>query len=296
MKRSIVLVALVAIGFVAFADNKADYEALLSQGRYEELLTHLTAWEREEPENPEMFIGWFNYHIAKGRESGISIDRKRRGTGPAMTITNPETGEVVGYMNDSVQYDPDEIGKAFGYIDRGLGYCPNRLDMHFGKIHLLTQIEDYNAAGKALKTVFDLASKNESHWLWSDNEKVEDGQEFLLNNVQDYYQAWMNAETEESLDAFLACNMKQIQVFPKSVYAYNNVAVFYSVRKDFDNALGYFLKAEGLDPNDCVVIINIGLVYLKLGDKDKARAQFEKAVLLGGKEEREYAQKMLGSL
>ena len=171
----------------ADVDYKSTYRELLDEEKLVELYEHLQKWEIAEPENPELYIAYFNYFLRKGSEPGVEIKENINQDQESLVITDPETGKIMGYIIDAMIYDYEDINHAIEYLDRGLEHGPNRLDMHFGKIHLLNDIKDYKNASKALVIVLQMSIKNKNKWLWEDNESIDDGEMFLLKNILDYY-------------------------------------------------------------------------------------------------------------
>jgi tetratricopeptide (TPR) repeat protein len=191
-----------------------------------------------------------------------------------IVITDPKTGEMVGYLTDTTFYDYNEIKHAFEYLDKGLVYGPNRLDMHFGKIHLLNAIKDYQNAGKTLIDLLNLSIVNKNKWLWSDNEAINDGENILLDSIQDYYQVWFNDWTDDSQDTIYAVCLEQIKLYPANIYAFNNLTSYYTINEKFDEALSYLLKAEKIDENDIIVLSNIAHYYKVMGNKEMAKKYY----------------------
>ena len=46
---------------------------------------------------------------------------------------------------------------------------------------------------------------------------------------------------------------------------------------DFQEAVNWYLRALVIDRNDAIVHNNLGIIYLKLGDQEKAAAHFREA-------------------
>ena len=272
------------------------YTDLFNAGKYDELFNHLQLWENREPENPEMFIAYFNYFIARDKFSGVSIDTERKGSGPTMEITDSQSGEIVGYLNDSVQYNTEDILTAVGYLDRGLGITPNRLDMRFGKIHILNEIGYYKMAGDELFAALEISKKINNNWLWSGNEEIENGESFFINSIQDYYSLWLSTAKEEAFAQIKLCTEKQIELYPEYIQAYNVLAIYYLVNRQFQEGLRYLLQAEKIDPNDCIVLVNIGRTYLNMNNKEKAEEYFKRVLEIGNEQDRQYAQYFLNQL
>jgi len=272
------------------------YENLFNEKEYNKILDHLQLWQKNEPNNPEMFIAYFNYFIYRNKFSGISIDKEKKGTEPTLAITDQQSGEIVGYMNDSTQYDTDDVLTAVEYLNKGLIIAPNRLDMHFGKIHILNDIGFYEMAGKELFVTLETSKKINNNWLWANNEIIENGELFFIDNIQDYYSLWLNASTEEAYNQIKLCAEKQLELYPENIYAHNILAVYYSMNNQFQEALKYFLQAENINPDDCIVLTNIGRVYLNLNDKQKAEEYFRKVLQIGNEQDKQYAQYFLKQL
>jgi tetratricopeptide (TPR) repeat protein len=280
-----------------FDKNYQDaYVRLFKAKKYDELFDHLQAWEKKEPNNPEMYIAYFNYFIFRNRISGVSIDKERKGSKTTMEITDPKTGEIVGYINDSVQYNIKDILTAVEYLNKGLNIAPKRLDMHFGKIHILNETGYYEMAGDELYSTLNLSRKINNEWLWTDNENIKDGELFFLNNVQNYYALWINTATEDSYRQLELCAKKQIELYPKNIFAYNIIAVYYSLNGKFQEALKYFLQAEKIDPNDCIVLTNIGRTYFAMDNKQKAKEYFMRVLEIGNEQDKQLSQYYLDKL
>jgi tetratricopeptide (TPR) repeat protein len=260
-----------------FADDQSRYEELLKRGQYEELEAHLNEWETRDPENPELYIGWFNYYLNLGRSSGIALEQRSDAPeGTSMALSDPETGEIVGYMFERTSYDPEMISLAISYLNRGLELAPDRLDMHFGKIHILQEIGDFGTESEALVAALETSVRIENAWYWSNYEKVDEGRRFLLNNIQDYYQAWFSDGSDAAVQAIRRAAGRQMELYPSHPYAYNNLAISYLIRNELNEALPLLLSAETLDPQDYIIINNIARVYYNLGDWENARGYFLK--------------------
>ncbi len=202
--RKALAILLLFQSVLLFADYKQDYISLLDGKKYDTLKILLDKWINKEPENPEVYIAFFNYYLSKGRISGVAIESKPKGD-QQIAITNPDSGEIVGYINDSNKYDGNDLKKAFEYISQGLSISQNRLDMHFGKIHLLGQIEDYHKQCDQMIKTLSISKINSNKWLWDNNKEIKDGKIFMLNNMQDYIITWIDDRSEESLQALKRC-------------------------------------------------------------------------------------------
>jgi tetratricopeptide (TPR) repeat protein len=262
-------------------DNKNDfsyqekYKNLFSEKKYDELHNHLQAWEKEEPNNPEMYIAYFNYYIFRNKSSNIAVLTEKPKQGQFFALTD-STGEVAGYMGEYVGYNNDDVLTGVKFLEKGLAIVPNRLDMHFGKIHALNEIENYEMAGAELYSTIELSKKINNEWLWSKNEKVEAAEKFFLENILDYYKKWLSIGSDESLSQLKKCTEKQIELYPENMFAYNFLAVQYIGKKQYQDALKIFLQAEKKNGNDCIILMNIALTYLEINDMPKVKEYLSK--------------------
>lgn len=259
---------------VAFADFRETYLQLLDEGKFIELEQHLTMWQRAGGKDPEVFIAWFNYYINRKLKTGMAIDTSINTKKPHMIITDPKSGKTVGYLGDKVYYDYDDVRSAIRYLDTGIGYASNRLDMYFGKIHILGAIDEFDKQATVVMQVLELAHNNKHTWLWSQNKPVPDAKQFLLDNIQSYYDLWFKRQTKSSLDAILAVSSRQIALFPDDMYAYNILSYYYNIQGKKSEAMQVLLKAFSIKKDDYIIIGNIGMLYEDLNDKENARKYF----------------------
>ena len=186
--------------------------------------------------------------------------------------------------------------KAVEHLEDALKLAPNRLDIWFGKINILNEIGDHESAGQRLRMLLEFSREINNQWLWSNDEKIEDGEEVFLFGIQDYYMWWYELNTEESLAQIKQSAERQIELYPEHLYAYNNLGVYYHHKQQIPEAIKYFLQAEKVDPEDCIAPISLGRIYLELNDRQKAREYFLRVFEIGDAQEREYALHFLEEL
>jgi len=249
---------------------------LRKEGKFDELHKQLQMWEAKEPNNLEMFVAYFNYYVNRKMTSQIML------------------GEDALY--ESRKFDKDDVVVAVGYLDKGLKIAPNRLDMRMGKIYILNEIERYEDAGNELYAALEASKKIDNKWLWRDNEEFGGGEKGFLSAAQGHYDLWFDKGTEAALKQFKRCTEKQIELYPEDVFAYNNMAGYYYAKKETQKVLEYLLQAELKAPNDCVVLLNIGKIYLEKEDKEKAKKYFTKVLDIGDEEEKDIAKYFLEKL
>jgi tetratricopeptide (TPR) repeat protein len=278
-------------------DLKDTYVELLKEGKYEELSQHLAKWKEIAPDDPELYVAYFNYHFTLSRQEGVRID-----TAPppeneeAIVLKDPETGEIAGYMYYHIYYDEEHIGSALAYLDEGLKRYPDRLDMHFGKIHALGLVSRYGEQKEALITILNISSQNGNNWLWHNGEKLADGFRDLLENTQGRIYQYFQLSDGKAYDYIIEISEKVIELYPEVVYSYNNIAAVHYYRGNYQEALKYYKMAEERDPYDTIVMNNIAYLSRVTGDIETALEYYEKLKLYGNEEEKEFAEAQIMKL
>ncbi|MDA1338192.1 MAG: tetratricopeptide repeat protein, partial [bacterium] len=85
-----------------------------------------------------------------------------------------------------------------------------------------------------------------------------------------------------------------IKYNPNLWQSYKNIASVYFAQSKFDLALENLNTAYKINPANLSILNNIGVVYINLGDKTKAKESFEKVLKLDSNNEN--AKEALGSL
>lgn len=284
MKHFIVLLFAMFFSTTVFADYRETYLRMIDEGKFTELEQHLTAWQRAESKDPEVYIAWFNYYINRKMKTGMAIDASIDTKKPHMIITDPKSGKVIGYLGDKVYYDYDDVRSAIRYLDTGIGLAKNRLDMYLGKIHILGAIGEIDKQAAIVIQVLELSVNNKHEWLWSQNKPLADSKQFLLDNVQSYYDLWFKRQTKSSMDAVLAVASRQIELLPDDMYAYNILSYYYNIHGNKNEAMQILLKAYSVKHDDYIIVGNIAMLYEELKDKENARKYYTVMIKSGDAE------------
>lgn len=258
-----------------------DYSVLMENKKYDEAFGVLEKWRKVDSKNPELYIDYFNLYLAEGIESGISIDTNRNSNDTSIELSDQKTNQIVGYINGYTNYKQEYLAKAIISLNEGIDYSRDRLDMYFGKIHVLNEVGDYKTASSTVQEVLKQSKLNQNNWFWSKNEKVDDGENFLLNNLNDYYAEWINIRNDESLEALFNTSTLQVDLYPSSTYGYNFLAYYYIIKNQKMNAIPLLLSAEKIDPNDSIIINNIARLYEDTGNKIEAIKYWDRLIMIG---------------
>ena len=121
--------------------NFITFETLFKTNDTLKLKTLLADWEKNNPDDPELYTCSFNYYFLKSKQEFVSIEKEQHGE-ESFAVTD-SSGNLVGFMNSGLSYNSKMLKKAFDYIDKGIIKFPDRLDMRFGKCFVLGEIGDY---------------------------------------------------------------------------------------------------------------------------------------------------------
>lgn len=233
----------------------------------------LSQWKNQKPNDPELYVAYFNYYIQKGTRQAI-------GSG----------------MNEKTVYADNDLKKAFEYVDKGIAIFPNRLDMRFGKIYMLGQKENYNEFTNEIIKTIDYSGINKNIWLWTDNKALKNPKQFMLTSIQEYVLQLYNTGDTKLLDNMKRISEAVLKYYPDNVESFSDLAIVYMVNKNYDKAIEQLLKAEKLAPTDYNVMNGIAEAYTKKGDKAKAITYYEKVMKYGDASVRAGAQKKIDEL
>jgi tetratricopeptide (TPR) repeat protein len=254
----------------------------------------LKEWENSNPDDPELYTSAFNYYYSKSKQELISVGAGQTDT-PAFQLTD-SAGNVVGYLNSDIGYDPETLTTAFYYVDKGIEKFPNRLDIRFGKCYVLEQIEDYNRFTKEIIKTIEYSVTIHNNWLWTENKKLDEGANFMLGSVQDYLRQLYDTENDSLLENMKQIGETAIKYYPDNVEILSTTAVANVLTKNYDKALEYLKHAEQINPKDFIVLNNIANTYKFKGDKTNAIKYYQLCEKYGDEQAKQDAQKNIKEL
>ena len=126
MKRLILFVALVSMGWMAAAQSYSDsfYEAM-NRDDLKEQRRVLDEWGKAAPDDVEWYIARYNYFVNRAM---VSMDVPQ------------EDGEV-----ETIYLVANNLADSgLAVIDKAIGLFPRRLDLRFGKIYFLGEAKRWN--------------------------------------------------------------------------------------------------------------------------------------------------------
>lgn len=257
----------------------------------------LEKWEEEESSDPELYIAYFNYYYLMSTQEVIALGQNPNGNN-AIELINQDSSsnDPVAYLYGETYYNAELLNTSFYYISKGIETHPDRLDMRFGKVYLLGQLEDYeNFTTDIIKTI-EYSKLNENQWLWTDNEPLDDPEQFMLSTIQTYQLQLYNTEDDNLLENMKLIAEAVLTLYPNHIESLSNLSVVFMLQENFDKALEYLFKAEKLNPKDYIVLNNIAQAYKLKGDSKRAIKYYKRTIKYGDEKTKKYAQGQIEEL
>ena len=239
----------------------------------------LQSWEKATPDDPELYVSFFNHYFIKSRQETLSLTSTRP-KGEALQLTKEDDKKVVAYLGSNMSFSKADFDQGISYIDKGIAKFPNRLDMRFGKTYALGQIRDYGRFKDEIVIAIDHFGGGKNAWLWRDGKPLDDPKEFMLKALQDYTVQLFDSG-DENVPNIKPIAEAVLRFYPDHVESLSNLSIVNMVRRDFDAALFTLRKAESIAPNDHVIIGNIAYCYFNKKDKANAKKYYERLAKMG---------------
>jgi tetratricopeptide (TPR) repeat protein len=274
--------------------NYENFKKLFKNNDTTKIKSLFAEWERTNPNDPELYTSAINFYFSNSRQEIISLDRDQRSK-ESFQFTD-STGNVAGYINSNMGYNPDKLNKAIKYANTGIDKFPDRLDIRFGKCYLLQQIGDYdNFTKEVIKTV-EYSKVNNNNWLWTENKKQEDGEGFMLGTIQTYLKELYDTEDDNLLKNMIQIGEATLKYYNNNVEILSTTSVALMLTKNYDKAIEYLKQAEQINPKDYIVLNNIAQGYKLKGDKANAIKYYELTEKYGDEQAKQQAKQNIKQL
>lgn len=266
------LISLIEISY-GQQDFKTRFKVLFDKNDVAGQEKLLQTWEKSNPDDPELYVSYFNFYLNKSRKETVSLNSVPA-SGDEIKITKKDSEKAVAYLGSSTKFEKNDFGKALAYLDKGIEKFPNRLDMRFGKIAAFGLTKDYKSLTDEIVETIDYSNLNKNQWLWKNGEALKEPEKFFLSSIQDYF-VQVYDSGDDNVEYLKPIPVAVLKYYPDSVENLSNLAIYHTLKKDYDNALISLLKAEKLAPTDFVVIGNIAWAYYLKGDKVNSLKYYE---------------------
>lgn len=185
--------------------------------------------------------------------------------------------EAIAELNRALTLAPtsDEFYRRLGNVYLDTGDIAHALDAFQKAVKLNPYYwENYNSLGKGY---FHQGDYPKALAAFQQVTVLEPDIDIGYENVGNIYV--LQSKYQESIPYF----QKALQIRP-NFSTYSNLGTSYVFLKQYSNAADMFEKAVALNPNDTMMTLNLADAYRGLGQRDKARATYQRAVTVGFKE------------
>jgi len=256
----------------------------------------LKTWEKDQPNNPELLIAYFNFYIYKSKKEQIRLSADQPSSESLKPSSQDTSGKPDAFMYSETYYDPKTMDTAFQYLDKGIKLNPDRLDMRFGKIYMLENMQQYEIFTNEIVKAIDRSSLNNNIWLWTDNKPLDQPKDFMLSSIQDYIFQIYDTEDDDLLPYMKQISEAILKYYPDHIASLSNISIVHMIFKEYDKALENLLKAEKLKADDTVVLSNIAYAYRMKEDMVNAIKYYELVVKYGDPDSKKYATEQIDSI
>ncbi|MBO4638671.1 MAG: hypothetical protein J5710_02845 [Treponema sp.] len=285
MKRKVLIITLCFLGiFNLFGkDFKTEATELLQNGNFEQCFTLLKEWEKEEPKNLEINIYYFNYYMQRNAQHFPTMGQMKDGR--------------YG-MYDRVEYNLKDVAIAVSYFDKILKKQPNRLDVRSSKCTAYIYSEQYDLACNTLIEIIELSKKNKNNWTWSENKSPKEigmpkeGEDLLFSVINEcFYGIYYPFESNKDLIRKII--EKELELYPDNTWGLNHAARYYREIGNYKKSIEVLKHAVELDPNDYIVVGNLGYTYELDEDYLNAKKWYEYMLKMDNPDAVEYGKQGL---
>lgn len=295
MKKIVGIVIAILVSPLGFSqDYQSEFEKYFQINDTISQLKVLTEWNAVNPNDPELYTSYFNYHFSKSKREILALTAEEP-FGEGLVLTD-SLNQIAGYLGGEIYYDQSELEKGLDKINQGIELYPNRLDMRFGKIYLLGHIEDWDTFTSEIIKTIQFSTKNNNDWTWTKNEKKENGEVFFLSSLQGYQVQLYETENDDLLVNMRNIAIEILKYYPNNIESLSNLSITYLLTGEYDNGIEPLLRAEKINPKDCIVLTNIAHGYKLKGDNKKAIEYYERAIKHGDQRTKDFARQQIADL
>jgi tetratricopeptide (TPR) repeat protein len=265
-------------------ENYSNFKTLAETEDTAAVRNLLTKWSIENPNDPELYVARFNYHILVSR----------RKLGSADVVPKGFIESTGNYLTAALYYyDTLKIEKGIKTINEGIEKFPNRLDLYFGKAWLLGDLGRFAEQDSFIKTILKRSAKPKQTWLWTENEELKEAKTFILKSLQEYVTRLFDYQR---LNDVISIEQTTLSYYPDNFKSFIHLAVCDYYANDFKKALSLLHRAEKIAPHDPEVLTHLAYAYKHEKENKKAINYYERLLKYGDTGDKEFATNELKEL
>lgn len=247
----------------------------------------LDSLEKNHSNDPETYVLIVNYYVKKGIQEVVILEKGVPDSGiDALMLKDENTGKEVGYMGSRMQIDTSFIINGINKLYTGTLKHPDRMDMWFGQASVSRTIGYVKGIERALIGVLRRSTENKNNWQWGFENIEEDNktQSFMIENLQSYTNFLFNMQKDVADSALVRISELLIEFYPNLIYGYNNIGIIRSLQGQYEKAQEYMEKASEIDPDDLLVLSNMGNNLSKMNKKKELKKLIKRVEKIKGEQ------------
>ncbi len=247
-----------------------------AKGPLPELEPILGTWGDSGGQNVEGLIECGDYIFKYAERSRIFPSGRKRARNKVVIRYSGAAGSAA-----RKNYDFPSLLQAAEYWKNALRVSPDRLDVYYKLSRLYQVMGDFESQYSILVQSFQYGSRHPKRLRWTQNQGLPDQpKRFLPESVQAYTSYYLDQGEPQSLEKARRLSRLTMTFYPDHPAPYNSLAAYFAQEKDWPHALKYLLIASQKDPQNSLVLCNIGNILAELGKKREARIFYEKVLVL----------------
>ncbi len=260
MKKLLTVIFLFVIFSTYAFEFKQSFYDLLDKGDTELAEIFLAEWESNDVGNPELFLAKATLLLAK---SFIASE-------------NPNGNPEDIYNNSQMIVEPNDsiLHLALETLREGIEVFPNRLDFRLAKAQAFQYIDDQKSLSKLGIDILKHSRVNGCKWDWNDGESLnaEEGLKNMLDGIHaiEYY-LYHHSFKDDLLDL-------NLKYYPSDSEALLVKGMSLMDDGKYKEARRFLEFANEKQPDDYAVMFYLGVVYSKMGEKEKEKEILKKIV------------------
>ena len=265
---------------LAAPDFRNQFNGGFQQGDFSGMEATLKDWEASCPDDVEMLEAYGSYYYNKAKEGGLPSHDK--------LIPRDELALAgkAGKISFPIRFDRQGMLKAEDYWKKAVRLYPWRLDLCFWLAHLYQDMDNFEDQYQLLAESLQYADKHRKKLRWENNTDLpEKASKLIPESLQSFENHYFGQQKIESDEKAFRLAKLIITFFPNHPAAYNSMAAYYWYKNDWEHALKYLIIANRKDPQDSLVLNNIGNIMVKLNQRKEAKVYYRKVVKLNQDEE-----------
>lgn len=256
----------------------AEFERLKKAGDSKEIRTFLADSADEEKDNPDYYATAGNYWWGVSRS--VSITAKPT-EGDDFSVRDQETGEEVGSISTVGQINPEIPKRAVDTLSEGVRRFPHRADIALGLASVRREMGFHKECVDTLLALLEVTRKAPESLRWTRNEPLpSEAGEFIPEAIHGYTATLFQGDTDETDALCVTLCDGIIKAFPEHPFAYNIKAALADSHGKPDEALQYIETAHSKAPGDPLILLNLGDMYLKAEEREKARQAYARILAM----------------